>query len=231
MPRSSAPEAVLTGVFLAERIRRIKVWGAWLRVAHASMAVATLLLLATGWLIGRAPSLAEAAVEIHYLAASLLVFSLALRAWLGLAGRASDRFETLWPRGPELAAARASLLFYLSLGRARRPNWFAHNPLWKPLYLLLFLLLLLAAVTGWLMPDTPLLGRLYLPHVHAFVADLVAAWMLAHLFCVVLQDVRGNSADVSAMLNGDRYFDVDREGLAGPELPQVAIRVDDIGRR
>lgn len=216
---------------MSEQIRRVAVWSGWLRVAHWSLAGSTLFLLTTGWLIGHSPSLATEAAELHYLGASLLVFALGLRVFLGFFGKGAERFEYLLPRRPEFDAMRASLLFYLSLGKAPLPNWFAHNPLWKPLYLLLFVVLGLAALSGWLMPDTPVIGRFYLPRVHGWLANAVAVITFAHLFSVVLQDVRGQNADISAIVSGSRYFSVDRDGLVKPDLPQVSIKLDDIFRR
>jgi len=216
---------------MSEQIRRVAVWSGWLRLVHGALAVATLLLLATGWLIGHAPSVAASAVEIHYIGAGVLVFALALRLFLGLFGKGAERLEHMLPRPSEARAMRDSLLFYLSLGRTRLPNWYAHNPLWKPVYLALLLALTLSVVTGWLMPDTPVLGRVYLPAAHRWLAELVGLVVLAHLFSVVLQDVRGRHADISAMLSGDRYFEVERTGLVRPEIPQVSINLDDIRRR
>lgn len=215
---------------MAEQIRRVLVWSGWLRLAHWSLAGATLVLLATGWLVANSPSVAASAAEIHYLGAGVLLAALALRLFLGLFGRGAERFAHMLPRAVERRAMRDSLLFYLSLGRAPLPNWFAHNPLWKPLYLLLLLLLALSVLTGWLMPEMPLLGRLYLPGVHARLADLVALLTIAHLYSVLLQDLRGRCADISAMLSGSRYFSIDRDGLVKPAVPQVSIRPDDIGR-
>ena len=125
---------------------------------------------------------------------------------------------------------RASLLFYLSLGRAPLPNWYAHNPLWKPFYLLLFLLLALLLISGWLMPDTPLLGRLYLPDAHAWLADAVWVLVIAHLFSVVLQDIKGNTTDISAMLNGHRHFTIDKTAGTKPQVEPVSIKLDDFGK-
>ncbi len=216
---------------MTEQIRRVAVWSGWLRLAHWTMAASTILLLGTGWLVANSPSLAPAAVDFHYLAASVLVFSLALRTLLGFFGKGADRFEHILLSDAEVAAVGDSLKFYLSLGKTPMPNWFAHNPLWKPLYLLLFVVLALSALTGWLMPDTPLLGRLYLPAVHGWLATTVAIVLALHLFSVVLQDLRGQSADISAMINGHRYFSIDRDSLVKPELPQVSIKLDDIGRK
>lgn len=213
---------------MAEQIRRVLVWSGWVRLAHWSLAGATLWLIATGWLLAHSPSVAQLASEFHYLGAGILVFGLGLRVFLGFFGSGAERFEHLLPESSEWAAIRASALFYLSLGRAPLPNWFAHNPLWKLLYPVLLGLLLLQALSGWLMPDTPVLWQFYLPHVHASLATLILLLVVAHLYSVVLQDYRGNSADISAMINGHRYFSVDREGLVKPELPQVSVRLDDI---
>jgi Ni/Fe-hydrogenase 1 B-type cytochrome subunit len=215
---------------MTEQIRRVAVWSGWLRLAHWSMAGAALVLLATGWLIAHSPAVAESAAEVHYLGAGVLVFALALRVFLGFSGAATERFGHMLPRGQELAAMRASLLFYLSLGRAPLPNWFAHNPLWKPVYLFLLVVLGLSVLTGWLMPDSPLIGRLYLPRVHTWLANTVAILTAAHLFSVILQDLKGKGADISAMISGHRYFAVERDGLVRPEISQVSIPLDELGQ-
>jgi Ni/Fe-hydrogenase 1 B-type cytochrome subunit len=219
------------GLDMAEQIRRVAVWSGWLRMTHWVLAGSTLLLMATGWLVAMTPSVAEAASEIHYLGASLLLFALAVRLFLGFFGKGPERFEHMLPNESEWQPIRASALFYLSLGKSPKPNWFAHNPLWKPLYLVLLVALILSALTGWLMPDTPLVGSFYLPAVHTWLATFIGILIMAHVYSVVLQDTRGDSADVSAMLNGHRYFSVDREGLVKPEVPQVSIRLDDINRQ
>ena len=221
----------LFGVLMSEQIRRVAVWSGWMRLAHWSLAGSALFLLTTGWLIEHSPALAEDTAELHYLGASLLVFALGLRVFLGFFGKGAERFEYLLPRRSEIDAIRSSLLFYLSLGKSPLPSWFAHNPLWKPLYLVLFVALVLLALSGWLMPDMPVIGRLYLPRVHGWLANAVAIFTAVHLFSVILQDIRGQNADISAMVSGSRYFSVDREGLVKPEPPKVSIKLDDIGKR
>jgi Ni/Fe-hydrogenase 1 B-type cytochrome subunit len=71
---------------------------------------------------------------------------------------------------------------------------------------------------------------LYLPRTHLWLANAIAILTAAHLFSVVLQDIKGKAADVSAMINGHRYFGVERDGLVKPDIPQVSIRVDELGR-
>jgi len=215
---------------MSEQIRRVSVWSGWLRFIHGALALATLILIATGWLVTNSPSLAEVAADVHFIAASVLISALLLRLVLGFAGKGSDRFEHMLPQRSDLAGMRASLLFYLSLGKAPLPNWFAHNPLWKPIYLILFVLLVLSAATGWIMPEIQLLGRLYLPRVHTWLSNAITVVTAAHIFSVVLQDIKGRSADISAMLNGHRFFVFERGDAAKPEVQQVEVRLDDFGK-
>ena len=213
---------------MAEQIRRVPVWSGWLRVAHWALAGATLLMLVTGWLIANAPTVAAEAAEVHYLGAAVLVFGLALRLFLGFAGKGAERLEHLVPKPSEMTGLRNSALFYLSLGKAPLPNWYAHNPLWKPVYLLLLLLLALQALVGWLMPDMPLLWRFYLPHVHQVLATLIVIVVVAHVYSVVLQDAKGAATDISAMINGYRHFNVDRDGLVKPDPAPVMVSLDSL---
>jgi len=215
---------------MAEQIRRVAVWSPRLRLAHWLMAGATLVLLATGWLMGAAPSLARAASDFHYLAAAVLTFAFVLRLWVGRFGQGAERFANLLPGDTDVRGMRESLVFYLSFGKAPLPNWYAHNPLWKPLYLFWFLVVLGSLATGWVMPDTPLIGGIYLPRLHAWLANATAMLLVLHLFSVVLQDIRGQSADVSAMIGGHRYFTIDRDSLVRPDVPTVSVRLDDIRR-
>ncbi|MCB1925093.1 MAG: cytochrome b/b6 domain-containing protein [Gammaproteobacteria bacterium] len=213
---------------MAEQIRRVKVWGGWLRLAHWSIALSTLWLAASGWLVAHAPSVAASASELHYVGAGILLFGLGLRLFLGFFGAGAERFEHMLPTASELRGMRDSALFYLTLGKAPLPNWFAHNPLWKPVYLLLLLLLALQALVGWLMPDMPLLWRFYLPHVHQVLATLIVIVVVAHVYSVVLQDAKGAATDISAMINGYRHFNVDRDGLVKPDPAPVMVSLDSL---
>lgn len=215
---------------MTEEIRRVAVWSGWLRFVHWALAAATLILIATGWLVANSPALAEAAADIHFIAASVLIAALALRLSLGIAGKGSDRFGYMLPQPSDFAGMRASLLFFLSLGKAPLPSWYAHNPLWKPIYLMLFVLLALSAVTGWIMPEIQLIGRFYLPKVHSWLSNAIILVTAAHVFSVTLQDVKGKTADISAMFNGYRYFSIERDRSAQPGAKPVSVKLDDFGK-
>ena len=87
---------------MTEQIRRVAVWSGWLRVSHAALALSTLVLLATGWLLASSPTLAGAATDIHYLAASILIAALVLRLVIGFLEKARNVSSTCSPGGRNL---------------------------------------------------------------------------------------------------------------------------------
>lgn len=214
---------------MSEQLHRVPVWGGWFRLAHLAVGLSTLLLLATGWLIRNAPTVADAADTVHYYAASLLIFGLALRLVLGLFGSPVERLSALIPGPGDWPAMRDMLLFYATLGRAPLPRWYAHNPFWKPLYLLTYLLLALSVVSGALVPGDTLVLGWYMPSFHRGLASALAWLVLLHLVTVVLHDYRGKAADVSAIINGHRCFAVEK-GSTQTLPTQASIRLDQIGR-
>ena len=211
------------------RIEKVAIWSGWLRLSHLLVGLSTLVLIGTGWLLENAPSLEAGAADFHYIAASLLVFGLLLRVLLAFVGSPQESFDKLIPADEELRAMRDMLVFYLTLGRAPLPRWYAHNPFWKPLYLVLYLCLLILLLTGWLRQEQVLLWGWYLPSVHAIFASAVGWLTLGHVVAVLLHDYRGDSADVSAIINGNRHFVIDNPSPVDPGSAPVSIKLTDIG--
>lgn len=212
---------------MSEHLQQVPVWGGWYRFCHLAISLSTLVLIATGWLIAEAPSLANWASDVHYLGAALLLFALLLRLFLGFWGQAAERLSSLIPSEKEIPAIKASLMFYLSLGKSPLPRWHSHNPMWKPLYLLLYGLLALAALSGTLMPQQDLLLGWYLPNLHRGIADWVFWLALLHPLAVVLQDWRGQTADCSAIINGQRLFRIERPSVE-PKVSTTSVKLDDL---
>ena len=213
-------------------VKRVLVWSGWLRASHASIGFAVIVLLLTGWLIAQSPSLAEAAVDIHYLASAVLVFGLITRIVLLFTGKAHERLPALFPASFELAAMAATVRCYVSFFRATLPGWYAHNPLWKPLYLLMYLALVIMVITGVMMPETSITLGFYIPSVHTFWAQ-VLLWLSAlHVISVIVHDYKKKTADISAMVNGYRLFLTDntRTGAGIDESIQL-ISPDSLNRR
>ena len=193
-------------------IKRVLVWSGWLRTSHASVGFAVLVLLFTGWLIAESPSLAESALDLHYLASGFLIFGLVVRIVLMFAGMEHERLPGLFPASSELYAMAKTFRFYISLGKSPMPGWYAQNPLWKPLYLVIYLALFVLVFSGAVMPDVSLMLGFYLPSVHTFWAQLVFWFTVLHIASVVMHDYRNKTADISAMVNGYRLFLIDNNG-------------------
>ncbi|HHJ36357.1 MAG TPA: cytochrome b/b6 domain-containing protein, partial [Gammaproteobacteria bacterium] len=96
--------------------------------------------------------------------------------------------------------------FYISFSRYPLPNWYAHNPLWLPLYLLMFLVLAGCVISGLLYDTSGSFFTLPMFELHGALASLIIFSSLLHIITVFLHDLKGKGAFISAMVNGFRYF-------------------------
>lgn len=188
-----------------ETVQRVAIWSGRLRLSHWLSAVAVLVLLLTGWLMTWTSERQALMRDLHFVAGYALLLALALRAWLLVSGEAAEHWRDLIPRGPQRLAAWHTARFYFSLGRAPLPAWYAHNPLWGPLYLLWWLVLLAQLFTG-LAPGAAAALGLSPGAWHSLLAQAIAILVAAHVAAVFLHDLKGGGADVSAMINGHRCF-------------------------
>lgn len=194
---------------MAVSIQPVPVWSGRLRLVHWVMALAVLVLSVSGWLLPYLAPQASLLRDLHYIAGYALLLTLLARFYLLFFGRAAEHWRDLVPRGPQVRAAWHTALFYLSLGRAPLPAWYAHNPLWSPVYLFWWLLLWFQVWTG-LFPVAAARVGLDATRWHGAVAHLIAILVIAHVAAVFLHDLKGRSADVSGMINGLRWFRIDK---------------------
>ncbi|AGA35296.1 hypothetical protein TVNIR_3666 [Thioalkalivibrio nitratireducens DSM 14787] len=190
-----------------ETLHRREIWSKWLRLSHWTLALSTLALMATGWLVRHTPSVAQTAADWHYVAGSIFTLGLALRIWVLFSDKLMGRWQFLLA-DLEPKKMLQMLKFYLSFGKATLPRWYAHNPLWVPVYLILLALMILVAFTGHLQGSYPVVSGIYLPAVHAGIGTVIALFVLAHIIAVFLHDLKGGGDDVSAMISGKRLFEV-----------------------
>lgn len=187
-------------------IKRVNVWSGLLRLSHWLMAFAVLIQLGTGWLLGSVPQAYDALLDYHYLAGYLLIAGLALRIYLLFFGRGTDTLADLIPRRQQFAAMLDMLRFYLSFGRWPLPAWYAHNPLWQPVYLALLALLALQIATGVFAHAPLLVADWTLGEWHRLGAVIIGGIVGLHILAVFLHDLKGTGSDTSAMINGHRIF-------------------------
>jgi Ni/Fe-hydrogenase 1 B-type cytochrome subunit len=190
----------------ATTVKRVQVWSGLLRLSHWLMALAVTILLGTGWLLGPVPQFHDALLDYHYLAGYALIAGLLVRFYLLFFGRNADTLGELIPRRQQFPAMLDMLRFYLSFGRWRLPAWYAHNPLWQPIYLGLLALLLLQILSG-VFADAPyLFAQKTLREWHGPGALVIAGISGLHVVAVFLHDLRGTGSDTSAMISGYRIF-------------------------
>ncbi|MEN8763751.1 MAG: cytochrome b/b6 domain-containing protein [Thiogranum sp.] len=208
----------------SHHIQRTLVWSGWMRLAHWLIALSVIALMATGWLVKLAPSVANSASDYHNLASIGLTLGLILRVWLLFFGPGPAHWKALVPVPADIHKMGMMLRFYLTVGKAPQPKWYAHNPLWAPLYLLVLIILLVQALTGLLMETHPLIWGFYLPSVHGLLATVTLIFACLHVITVVLHDAKGTTADVSAMINGYRIFIVDdADTMQSQEIQTISM--------
>jgi Ni/Fe-hydrogenase 1 B-type cytochrome subunit len=200
-------------------VRRELVWSGRLRALHWMLAATTLLLLASGWMLSAdyAPQTTRLR-SVHISAGVLLGLALMGRLILLIIGHGAERAQDF---RTSMAAVLGMLRFYVTAGRSPPPAYYAHNPLWGPLYLLLFALLTLQSASGlaWLLAGAadpeyflawPWLLGWTLPEWHYAGYRVIAAFTFAHVFAVFLHDWKGTGAEISAMLSGHKIFIIRR---------------------
>lgn len=219
-----------------ETVRRVQIWSWILRLTHAAIALSGLILLLSGWLLGSGLVLNDRLHQLllddlHLPAGYLLAVALVARLFLLVSDDGVGGFKAMLPDRRWPSRALEMIRFYASFGRTPLPGYFAHNALWAPLYLVFLLLAVLATASG-LMLDLAALRGLFgwssdaVLRFHASLLEPLGIWMLAHVLTSLLHDVRGSGADVSAMLNGYRVFEVNDTGESNA-VP--GIRPQDIG--
>jgi Ni/Fe-hydrogenase 1 B-type cytochrome subunit len=208
-----------------ETVNRVLVWSRGLRLAHWSLAIASFGLLASGWLLEAGPLLFAGTRDFHFIFAALMLPALLLRLYLLFAGKGTDHLRDCELDRLKLAQAWEVTRFYLTLGRAPLPKWYSHNPLWGPIYLLLFLFISLSAISGLALAKEILyFAGISMYDLHRLGYFLMVTFVCLHLPAVFSHDLSGKGADVSAMINGYRIFLVRKPDHQPPfQSPEVAV--------
>ncbi len=188
-----------------ENIRYVLVWSGWLRLSHWLIAAGILFQITSAWAIGHNNADYTFWLDWHLITGQIILVALALRVVLFFFPGSSS-WRAFIPEKSQLQAMLQMIKFYLSLTRFPLPNWYAHNPLWLPLYLIVFIVLAACLITG-LMYDSPknIVG-FTMVKLHSTLASAVIIFSIAHIASVFLHDLKGKGAFISAMVNGHRYF-------------------------
>ena len=176
--------------------------------------IAVIGLLVTGWLLQHVVQYFQIALDYHYILAYALTLALGLRLYLLVSSPASAaNWRDLIPNRHRTKQSIAMLRFYVSFGRTPLPHWYAHSPLWAPVYLFIFLLLLIQILSGFLIGAGHHTLYINLYTLHHNTATTIAVFTLFHIVSIFLHDLKAGNSDVSAMIHGYRTFKIEKPDI------------------
>jgi Ni/Fe-hydrogenase 1 B-type cytochrome subunit len=194
-----------------DTIQAVRIWSSWLRLSHWIIGPGVLFLIVSARAIRVDYAGHDFWHDWHIMIGQLVFTALLLRLVLFFIDGSGHwkhllnwRWRAMWQ----------TLLCYLSFGRLPLPAWYAHNPLWKPLYLLLYILLALAIFSGLLYQQGVFAG-MAVTTMHRAVTSGITLLAATHVIAVFFHDLKTRGNLVSAMINGVRYFHYRKHDAAG----------------
>jgi Ni/Fe-hydrogenase 1 B-type cytochrome subunit len=215
-------------------IRYVLVWSGWMRLCHGVIGLGVLFQIASAWLIDHDDVGFAFWHDWHVIVGQIVFVALIVRFIL-LFIPGSSHWRSLIPKRSQLDSIFQMIKFYVSLMRSPLPNWYAHSPFWQPLYLIFLFVLLASSISGFLINAPYLIAGFSIDSLHSAFASFIIIFTVAHIVTAVLHDLKGKGSNISAMINGYRYFHVDSESNASPDIlskkVRVAVPIKDITRR
>lgn len=199
--------------------RRHKVYDPVLRIIHASNGLTILFMMVTVWL----SELFERGVgedtlwTVHIYLGYALVAGLVARLFWGLVGPAHARFSDMWHPAAWWNAARNFKLI--------APHRVGHDSLASAVYLLVYGLLAVMAVTGlslaaiehgmgpldvWI-GDMPWLKHTF-KEPHELIYSLLIVFVVAHIAALIWHEIRDRTPLAQSMVSGYQYQLTQTEG-------------------
>lgn len=214
-----------------ENIKYVLVWSGWLRLSHWVLAFGVFFQITSAWAIRHDYANYEFWRDWHIMIGQLMLIALILRAIL-LFNAGAGNWRSFFKFKSQSKAILQTIMFYLSFTRMPLPNWYAHNPLWKPVYMFMFAVLSGCVVTGMAYDSNLILFGSSPAKIHGTLATIVIVTSVAHIVTAFLHDWKGKGAFISAIINGHRYFHQAPGDLAAKtktvDTPAVQISVDSI---
>lgn len=214
----------------------VYVWGAPLRAMHWIAAVCIVVLIVTGFYIGRPYFMTSGEASAHFLmgrvrfihftAAAVLVMTGIVRLYWLFAGNRFERFPALFPvTRKNLRRTGRNMTAYLTFRPEKQSSMVGHEPLQQYAYTILYLLTTVMVVTGFTLYGQsnpsgiifrafawvpPLLGGLQgVRLVHHVLPWGFIIFAVIHVYFVIRSDYVDRVGRVSSMITGGRYVSTD----------------------
>jgi len=216
----------------AQEYRFVYLWHWPIRAMHWTAAACMLVLIVTGFYIGR-PYFTTSGEAIdhfmmgrvrlaHFVAAGLLVGTGIVRIYWLLAGSKYENWKALFPASPRALRGLVEMAkYYLMLPRARHLHYLGHNPLQQVTYTAVYVLVAFQVVTGFALFSLANPGGLlyqlsgwtaWVPggirdvrFAHHVVTWLLVTFIPIHVYLGIRADVIDREGTLSSIFNGGRW--------------------------
>ena len=222
-----------------EEIQMAEVWPPIIRLLHLLMAAPVTILIVTGLLMHSGMILNDVLhqhlLNIWHLPSGHVLMGVVLvRLVLLVIRRDVAGWRALMP--DKIDDIFKVAMFYLSLARMQLPAYFAHNPLWKILYLAMYLLLAVQVFTGFLLESAWLRSVFRTDSStalmqHQSLLEVLLVMVVLHIITALLHDWKSPTGSISSMVNGNKFFHIEKNDNKIHTDQTVSVSLDSLTKK
>jgi len=239
------------GISLAHRVpppsgdyHWVYLWEWPIRAMHWAALASIVVLVVTGFYIGRPYFITHGEASAHYLmgwmrllhflAAGVFVATAIVRIYWLFAGNEFERWRALFPvLKKDWVNLVKQVKYYLMIQPEKAPHYLGHNPLQQLSYTGLYLIAVIQVVTGFAMYGqsrpggfwytlfgwvVPLLGGIQVVHfVHHMLTWVFLIFIPIHLYLALRADLLERTGTISSIISGGRFVRSDVHYVDKPE--------------
>jgi Ni/Fe-hydrogenase 1 B-type cytochrome subunit len=216
----------------ARGYRWIYLWGWPIRATHWTAVACFIVLIVTGFYIGRPyfATTGEASAHymmgtvrlVHFLAAGVLVACGIIRVYWLFAGNSFERWRALFPvRQQDWINLWKQVKYYLMIHPERAPHYLGHNPLQQLSYTALYAAVVVEILTGFALYGqsapggawytyvgwiVPLFGGMQIVRfVHHIVTWVFLIFIPIHIYLALRAELLEHTGTISSIVSGGRF--------------------------
>jgi Ni/Fe-hydrogenase b-type cytochrome subunit len=218
--------------------RWVYLWQWPIRAMHWAVAGSIVVLVVTGFYIGKPYFVVAGDTSSHFLmgwmrfahfvAAAVLVATAIVRVWWLVAGNRFERWPALFPVRPrDWVNLVRQVKFYLMIQPEKAPHYLGHNPLQQLSYTGLYAIALVQVLTGFALYGQadpggtiyaltnwigPLLGGFpVVRFVHHVLTWAFLIFIPIHVYLALRADVLERTGSISSIISGGRFVPADQK--------------------
>ena len=222
----------------------VYLWEWPIRAMHWTVVACLVVLVVTGFYIGRPYFVTSGEASSHYLmgwvrflhfaAAGVLVATAIVRVYWLVAGNQFERWRALFPyHWKDWVNLVRQVKYYLMIQPEKAPQYLGHNPLQQLSYTGLYLIAVVQVVTGFAMYGqsrpggfwytlfgwvVQLLGGIQMAHfVHHVLTWVFLIFIPIHLYLALRADILERTGTISSIISGGRFVRSDVTYVDQPE--------------